>query len=140
MVAPERVPGDPTGADRSWQKIGVRPAPSSADRHRREPSRDASLACQERAPIAALPRWPANHAACQSGSENIPETARKWGEKSSRKGDPAGDKARARVVTRAADVLLTHGVYSIGLGWACRAEPKERAASEMSPNPAPLLP
>jgi hypothetical protein len=50
------------------------------------------------------------------------------------------EEARARAVIRATDILLTHDVYRIGPGWACRARPKWGAASEMSPNLAPLLP
>jgi hypothetical protein len=64
------------------------------------------------------------------------------GEKSIKKGPPgrAYGEGRARAILRASDILLTRGVYRTGPGWACRAKPKWGAASEMSPNPAPLLP
>jgi hypothetical protein len=37
------------------------------------------------------------------------------------------------VLIRVTDILLTHGVYRIGPGWACRAKPKWGAAPEMFP-------
>jgi hypothetical protein len=49
-------------------------------------------------------------------------------------------EARARVVSRVADALLTLAVYEVRPGWVCRAKPKCGAAPEMSPNLAPLLP
>ena len=42
-------------------------------------------------------------------------------------------EARARVVSRVADALLTLAVYEVRPGWVCRAKPKRGAPSEMFP-------
>jgi hypothetical protein len=74
-------------------------------------------------------------------ARNPSDTPPKWPGNPARKRPPGrvGDEARASAVIRATDIILTHGGYRIGPGWACRAKPERGAASEMSPNPALLL-